>query len=98
MKKELIGFWVLFTGLVLLGNTTGFVSWSIWQTITQFWPLVIIVLGIQMLHLEQKAKRLVILLLAILVFLMILAGTGKTRPAINNTEDQNPESYLVIPT
>ena len=74
------------------------VGCSIWKTITQFWPLVVVVLGIQMLHLEGNMKQVVYVLLTILVFLMLVASTGSTKPATNTNEELNPESYLVIPT
>ncbi len=39
---------VLF-GLVLLGNTTGFVSWQVWFTLLSLWPVLLVSAGIGLL-------------------------------------------------
>ncbi|NTW28480.1 MAG: hypothetical protein HGA39_03850 [Coriobacteriia bacterium] len=39
---------VLF-GLVLLGNTTGYISWGIWWTLLLLWPVLIVSVGIRLL-------------------------------------------------
>jgi hypothetical protein len=33
-------------GAVLLGNTTGYVEWTVWLTFLSFWPVLLIALGV----------------------------------------------------
>ncbi|MDP2181054.1 MAG: PspC domain-containing protein [Actinomycetota bacterium] len=46
-------------GLVLLGNTTGFLSWSVWWRIVTMWPVLLIAIGFSVLArgLEQQWMR-----------------------------------------
>ena len=36
-------------GLILLGNTTGYISWSVWWTVVTLWPALVIALGLTIL-------------------------------------------------
>lgn len=46
-------------GLVLLGNTTGFLSWSVWWRIMTMWPVLLIAIGFSVLArgLDQQWLR-----------------------------------------
>lgn len=41
------GILVIVIGIVLLMNTTGYLPWSVWDVLLQYWPLLIIGLGVQ---------------------------------------------------
>lgn len=43
------GVFFLFSGILLLLNTFGIISWNIWHTLLRFWPVLIIVAGVQMI-------------------------------------------------
>jgi hypothetical protein len=36
-------------GLILLGNTTGYIPWSVWWTVVTLWPALVIALGLTVL-------------------------------------------------
>jgi hypothetical protein len=43
------GIGTLILGSVLLGNTTGFISWDVWRTLLYLWPVVLISIGVSMI-------------------------------------------------
>lgn len=43
------GVWIGALGVVLLGNTTGYLSWSLWAVLLTLWPVLLISLGIRVL-------------------------------------------------
>ena len=47
--RLLDGFGTVLVGVVLLGNTLGVVSWSVWWAFIALWPLLLIALGISVL-------------------------------------------------
>jgi len=44
-----LGVMFLLAGIMLLLNITGQVPWSVWHVIWQFWPVILIFIGIQIL-------------------------------------------------
>ena len=42
-QRIMDGIGTVILGLVLLGNTTGFISWSVWWTLLTLWPVLLIV-------------------------------------------------------
>ncbi len=43
------GMGTVLVGAVLLGNTTGFVSWTVWVTFLSLWPVLLIALGVSVI-------------------------------------------------
>ena len=43
------GFALIFVGLILLFNYMEILPWEIWQEIVQFWPLLLILMGLRIL-------------------------------------------------
>jgi hypothetical protein len=43
------GIFFLFSGILLLLNTFEIISWDIWHSLLRFWPVLIIVAGVQMI-------------------------------------------------
>ena len=43
------GMGTVLVGAVLLGNTTGYVSWAVWVTFVSLWPVLLIALGISVI-------------------------------------------------
>jgi hypothetical protein len=58
----ILGVMVLLSGIMLFLNVIGQVPWSVWRVIWQFWPLILIFIGIQIL------SGLILFLLALFVF------------------------------
>lgn len=98
MKKGIGGLVVLLIGIVLLSNTTGFLSWNVWNVLWRFWPLFIVLAGLQMLDVSPKVKNIVAIVIAIIVIGIVLTTVRETRQKTQDNEELNPESFMVIPT
>lgn len=92
---------VLF-GLVLLGNTTGFLSWTVWWTLLLLWPVFIVALGVSILGkgLGMTWVRVLaaVLIWAALAYAVIadrgIVGAPNTWPFINwSTTSGEPFDY-----
>ncbi len=64
---------LIFAGVVLLLNTTGILPWSAWERIWPLWPVVLILIGLDMMVGRRSAA---LRLLLGLVILALLAGGG----------------------
>ena len=49
VERVMDGIGTVLIGLVLLGNTLGIVSWSVWWTLLTLWPVLLISLGVAIL-------------------------------------------------
>jgi hypothetical protein len=69
-------------GLVLLGNTTGHISWSVWWVMVTLWPALVIALGLSILAkgLGQSWLRIVATLVVwlTLAYAVAVSWTGST--------------------
>jgi hypothetical protein len=80
VDRVLEGLGTVVFGLILLGNTTGYVSWSVWWTIVTLWPALVIALGLTILSkgLGQSWIRIVasLVIWATLAYAVALSLTG----------------------
>jgi hypothetical protein len=83
------GLGTVLVGMVLLGNTTGFVSWTVWLTFLTLWPVLLIALGISIIGrglgmplMRIAARLLVWATLAVAVYVSL---TGATLGLINRS-------------
>ena len=77
VKRIAEGAGTIAVGLVLLGNTFGFISWAVWVTMLALWPVLIVALGIELLgrglHLNWvRALSNVLLILALFYGVFVL--------------------------
>jgi predicted membrane protein len=63
---------LIFLGVLLMLNTSGVVPWGIWTSVWRFWPLLLILGGIQILFGEYLWGRIVVGLIALLLFAGII--------------------------
>ena len=49
IKRVAEGVGSIMVGLVLLGNTLGYIPWTVWITMLSLWPLLLVALGIELL-------------------------------------------------
>lgn len=68
-------------GTLILLNTTGVVGWSIWSELWRFWPVLLIVAGVNML-VKRRAP-----LVAGALALLVLAGSGAAAYALSTPSD-----------
>lgn len=78
-----IGAFILIAfGILLLLNNFGVVSIDIWRQIWQFWPLILILAGVQLILGRSLRSRIIIDILAIiLIALVVLYSLALTDPA-----------------
>lgn len=68
MKRSPIAAFALITlGSIFLLNNLGYLSWDIWQTLFRFWPVLLILIGLESL-LFQKSSDKIVVIAAIIVF------------------------------
>lgn len=65
------GILVIVIGIVLLMNTTGYLPWSVWDVLLQYWPLLIIGLGVQLAFSKWRIPGIALaLILALMLSVM----------------------------
>ena len=82
IDRVLDGLGTVIFGLVLLGNTTGYISWSVWWVVVTLWPALVIALGLTILAkgLGQSWLRIVATLViwVTLAYAVAVSWTGST--------------------
>ncbi|HUD20256.1 MAG TPA: hypothetical protein VMR81_07475 [Patescibacteria group bacterium] len=66
--RPVAGVMFLFAGIILLLNTAGVVPWVVWHTIGQFWPVIFIFMGLQILLGSSVLADAILFFLAVFVF------------------------------
>lgn len=64
---------LLAVGFILLFNNMGLLPWVIWGSLWRYWPVILILFGIEIL--ARHAESGVMYLLAVLICILIIAGT-----------------------
>lgn len=59
-------------GLLLLFNNLGWLPWSTWDVVWRFWPIILIMWGLQMMLGRNLVSKLILSVVAVLVILFIL--------------------------
>jgi hypothetical protein len=87
VSRAFEGLGTVLLGAVLLANTTGYVSWTVWLTFLTLWPVLLIALGVSIIGrgvgmpwLRIAARLLVWAALALAVYVSV---TGATLGLIN---------------
>lgn len=60
-------------GSLLLANNFGYLSWSIWQNLVAYWPILIVFAGIDIIFGKSTSGKLIAAIINILIFLLIVA-------------------------
>lgn len=66
------GVFFLLAGLVLLGNALQIIPWEFWNHVWQFWPVLIILLGVHIILGNNILSRVTLFILALVFFGLIL--------------------------
>jgi len=62
------GVLLIFVGILLLLNTTGAISWNIWQQIWIYWPVLVILGGVQVILGHGWLARALISVVSLVIF------------------------------
>ena len=84
------GIILLFVGAVLLLETMGYLSWELWQHLWRFWPVIIVIAGLNILLRNVNAW------VRSLLILLILGGCFAT--AIYQSGGLSPREVMTITT
>jgi hypothetical protein len=108
LKRVAEGAGTVAVGLVLLGNTFGYIPWTVWITMLSLWPLLLVALGIELLGRGfgltwVRALSNVVLLLGLLYGVFVLqpgtVGSGLAIPGLTRTgpsySDSRPHDTAV---
>ncbi|MFA5135923.1 MAG: DUF5668 domain-containing protein [Patescibacteria group bacterium] len=62
-------------GLILLFNTMGYVSWDIWEELLRFWPVLLILWGVEVMLGKSIASRIIssVIVFMILLFIVVFS-------------------------
>lgn len=66
------GLLFLVAGVLLLLNSLGFLPWYVWDYIWRFWPVLLIVIGLQIMLGDSPTSRFVITIITIFLILFVL--------------------------
>jgi hypothetical protein len=66
-NRVINGILVIVIGIVLLMNTTGYLPWSVWDALIQYWPLIVIGLGVQIAFSKWRIPGIALALILALV-------------------------------
>jgi hypothetical protein len=88
------GMTLVFAGVVLFLNTTNVLPWEVWQTIMNFWPLLLIIIGINILLGNNLFARVIVFLLTLTLFFSVFTVVYETENP--NFSDNFPESVKII--
>ena len=64
----------VFAGIVLLLNALGVISWGFWDAVVNFWPVILILLGVQMILGRGLVSRVIVLVVTIAALLFITSS------------------------
>ena len=100
------GAWAVFliaVGSILLLNNLGFLPWEIWSVLWQFWPVLLILAGIEIALGHSSLSRLLVTILglALAAFIIIALALAPTNPGIDrwlkHLFPQLPENFQLYP-
>ncbi len=77
------GVFLMFGGILLLFNTFGIIPWEIWQVLLRFWPVLIIVAGIQMILGGSRFSQVLVKIITLALFgWVILIAIDEVSPKL----------------
>ncbi len=71
LNRLINGVLIVIVGAILLMNTTGYLPWSVWQAAVEYWPVIIIGLGIQVAFSKWRIPGVALAIIAILVLAIL---------------------------
>lgn len=91
------GILIIIIGIVLLMNTTGNLPWSVWEALVEYWPLIIIGLGIQVVFSRWRIPGVALALILALLLSALYPFPGSpdwpTRMSFRERGTSKPLQY-----
>ncbi len=84
----IVGTVLICLGLLFLLNTFNLISWQTWNLIIHFWPVIFIIIGLNILFKRSKLWWLVPLLIIILFLALIFASSLDMQPFKHHFSDE----------
>ena len=81
----------IFIGIIFLLNNFGILPWDVWGTLWKFWPVLLILSGINYIFVISRLSRLLVFFLSILILLLILSFSA---PQLSNYTSFCESFYL----
>lgn len=86
-KDIVFAVFLVFVGTVFLLNTTGVISWGIWMYLFKFWPVFLILGGIQIIFGKSLITNIILGVVSFILFFLVLVSsyisyTGEAVPLI----------------
>ena len=76
---------LIFLGVIFLLNNFGILSWDIWNIVWRFWPLLLILAGLQLVMGRSRSSQIIILLVGLLfIAAVILYALASQDVSISN--------------
>jgi hypothetical protein len=72
-NAPIMGIILLFLGSLFLLETMGILPWSLWHTLSRYWPVILIILGLRLIMHRNNPWLVSLLILAILILCLTLA-------------------------
>lgn len=66
-------FLLIAVGSLLLLNNFGIISWDVWEMLWKFWPILIILLGLQLIFGKRGAGRFIVTIIGIILIALAFA-------------------------
>lgn len=66
------GILFIFAGIIFLLNTFGILPWNVWGTISHFWPVLLILIGVDMIFGKSLVAKIIGLNFKVLALLIVL--------------------------
>ncbi len=95
-SKVRTGLLLIGTGLILLGNTLGYLNWFVWKDLLRLWPVLLIAIGAEMIFKRSKLPALAYISPILIAGCFIYAVYGGGAFADNGDSAEKNQSLFVV--
>lgn len=76
---------LILIGVFLIFNSLGYISWNVWNYVWPFWPLLLVIWGIQIILGRNQFSRFIVGVITLIALgLVLLFGVTRVNPAYKN--------------
>lgn len=69
------GLILIFIGVIFFLNSMGFLSWKIWRNLINYWPIILIILGLRIILGRSFLANLIVTIIGVAALVFILLYT-----------------------